>query len=94
MSYLQRQYYEVKEAGWLLIIPIQNSVRLSDMDSFLCKSNHSRSGILYSLQLVSHVVWKSIKQRTTNVQYGGNVGINQNFDSVLAQVSSDFTYVP
>ena len=64
------------------------------MDSFLCESNYSRSGILYSrLQLVSHVVWKSIKQRTTIVQYGGNVGMNQNFDSVLAQVSSDFTYV-
>ena len=41
-----------------------------------------------------HVVWKSIKQRITIVQFGSNVDMNQNFGGVVAQVYSDFTYVP
>ena len=64
------------------------------MMSFLSASNNSCSSILYSLYRVDHIVRKSIKQRVAIVQFGGDVGMNQNFGSVLAQVSSDFTTVP
>ena len=74
----------------------QRSLRKTgiNMNSFLWESNSSCSGILDSLLLVSHVVWKSIKQRITIVQFGSNVDMNQNFGGVVAQVYSDFTYVP
>ena len=36
----------------------------------------------------------SIEQRITSVQFRRYVGMNQNLSSVLAQVSSNFTYVP
>lgn len=44
--------------------------------------------------IVSHIVGKSIRQRIAIVQFGGDIGMNQNFGSVLDQVSSDFTNVP
>ena len=34
-----------------------------------------------------------MEQRITFVQFRGYVGMNQNFSSVLAQVSSNFTYL-
>ena len=63
------------------------------MISFLSQSNNSFSGILYCLLLINHIGWKSIEQRITVVQFRGFVGMNQNFSSVLAYVSSNLTYV-